>query len=64
MNSYENLITMLLILDGNSDIDAHVKNEIGNLRHLTRSTAFANLKFILSKPCFTPYMCNMACVTI
>ena len=37
----------MLILDGNSEIGAHMSSEIGKLiclRHLFKSTAVANLK--------------------
>ena len=43
------LYTMVLILDGISEISVHVKSKIGNLicvRHLLRSAAVAYLKFI------------------
>ena len=50
-------IVMVLILDGNSEIGAHVWSEIGAkicLRHLFRSTAVAGLKSLLNRPVCLP----------
>ena len=53
--------TMERILDGNSEMGAHVWTEIGNLiylRHSFKSTGVRNLKL------FTSYMCNVFWGTI
>ena len=44
------------ISDGNSEISSHVWREIGFLiclRHLIRTAAVANLKFVQNKTCFS-----------
>ena len=46
---------MMLLLDGNSEIGAHLRSDIVNLicsMHLIRSRAVSNLKFIPEKPFF------------
>ena len=43
---------MVLLLDGNSEIGAHLRSDIVNSMHLIRSRAVANLKFIPEKPFF------------
>ena len=46
---------MILLLDSNSEIGAHVWSEIGNLiclRYLSRSKAVVNLKCTLRNTCF------------
>ena len=54
---------MVLILDGNSDIGAHVLSTTCNLlclRHFFRSRSVGNLKFISEKTRFSSYMRNMS----